>query len=109
MEDVNAALAAIHRMNDRKLREHPSAFSKHFVLLVEANYGVADALQRFTLSLYCGATVFVASKLRNFDDEHFAVFQELSASYRLHGEGDPAFMQIGRELQRRMRDEGAYT
>ena len=86
-----------------------SPFARYSEVLLKGCYGVAEALQRLTLSLYCGAPVFKASKLRNFDEDHFHIFEEMTRWYRKHGESDQEFMVVGRELQRRWRDEGFYA
>jgi hypothetical protein len=76
-----------------------SPFEKHREILLEQSYSTAESLQQFVLSMYNSDNVqFRADKLTNYDTQHFAIFVELANSFHLHGENDPAFMQICREM-----------
>jgi hypothetical protein len=66
---------------------------------LDADYGVAISLQQFVLSLYNSSSVkFEADRLGNYDPKHLAIFVELASSYNQHGENDPEFMQLCRDM-----------
>lgn len=75
-----------------------SPFKKYRHILFEG-YSTAGALQQFALSLYDGETTqFRADRLSNFDDRHLQIFVEFAQSYHQHGENDPEFMAVCREM-----------
>lgn len=77
----------------------PSPFKKYREILLGADYGVAVSLQQFVLSLYNSSSVkFEADRLGNYDPKHLAIFVELASSYNQHGENDPEFMQLCRDM-----------
>ena len=77
----------------------PSPFKKYRDILLGADYGVAISLQQFVLSLYNSAsTKFEADRLGSYDPKHLAIFVELASSYNQHGENDPEFMQLCRDM-----------
>lgn len=76
-----------------------SPFAKHREILIGADYSAAQSLQQFVLSLYnSSSTKFEADRLGNYDTAHLAIFVELASSYNRHGENDPAFMQVCRDM-----------
>ncbi|HCF4226629.1 hypothetical protein ACIUZJ_29915 [Pseudomonas aeruginosa] len=77
----------------------PSPFKKYRDILLGADYGVAISLQQFVLSLYNSAsTKFEADRLGSYDPKHLGIFFELASSYNQHGENDPEFMQLCRDM-----------
>jgi hypothetical protein len=77
----------------------PSPFKKYRDILLGADYGVAVSLQQFVLSLYNSSSAkFEADRLGNYDPKHLDIFVELASSYNQHGENDPEFMQLCRDM-----------
>lgn len=77
----------------------PSPFKKYRDILLGADYGVAVSLQQFVLSLYnSSSTKFEADRLGSYDPKHLGIFFELASSYNQHGENDPEFMQLCRDM-----------
>jgi hypothetical protein len=82
-----------------------SPFLKYRPILLSQSYSTACSLQEFTLSLYNGNDVqFNASKLTNYDQDHFKIFVELATSYHLHGENDAAFVQVCKDMWTQRRE-----
>lgn len=72
-----------------------SPFNTYRSILVEGDYSAAGFLQSFAMAMYAGAAnPMDANGLRNLDEQHFRAFQEMAASYRRHGEGDPDFVAV---------------
>ncbi|WP_137162256.1 hypothetical protein [Pseudomonas asiatica] len=72
-----------------------SPFATHRAVLVDSDYAAAGFLQSFAMAMYAGAAYPMdANGLRNLDDQHMQIFQEMAASYRRHGEADPDFVDV---------------
>lgn len=72
-----------------------SPFATYRSILVDGDYSAAGFLQSFAMAMYAGAVFPMdASGLRNLDDPHMRAFQEMAASYRLHGGNDPDFVDV---------------
>ncbi|RMN21126.1 hypothetical protein ALQ64_02821 [Pseudomonas cannabina] len=77
-----------------------SPFATHRSILVDCDYSAAGFLQSFAMAMYAGAKYPMdANGLRNLDDNHMQIFQEMAASYRRHGEGDPDFVDVCKAIK----------
>jgi len=77
-----------------------SPFATYRAVLVDSDYSAAGFLQAFAMAMYAGAAFPMdANGLRNLDDKHMQIFQEMAASYRRHGESDPDFMDVCKAIK----------
>ncbi|KWS82359.1 hypothetical protein AL053_12345 [Pseudomonas savastanoi pv. fraxini] len=77
-----------------------SPFATHRAILVDCDYSAAGFLQSFAMAMYAGAAFPMdANGLRNLDDKHMKIFQDMAASYRRHGEGDPDFVDVCKAIK----------
>lgn len=77
-----------------------SPFATYRAILVDGDYAAAGFLQSFAMAMYAGgAFPMDASGLRNLDDQHLRVFQEMAVSFRRHGEGDPDFVDVCKAIK----------
>lgn len=68
-------------------------------------YSTAYWLQGVVMALWSGSCYPVGlSDLCSTDDAHFQAFQEMVKHYRAHGENDPAFQSLVREVQARQQE-----
>jgi hypothetical protein len=79
-----------------------SPFATHYKILVDGDYSAAGFLQAFAMAMYAGgAFPMDASGLRNLDDNHMRIFQDMAAWFRRHGEGDPDFVLVCTKIKER--------
>lgn len=77
-----------------------SPFVTYHSILVDGDYSAAGFLQSFAMAMYAGAAFPMdASGLRNLDDQHLRVFQEMAAWFRRHGENDPDFVAVCKKIK----------
>ncbi|OAS07715.1 hypothetical protein AYO08_10295 [Pseudomonas putida] len=77
-----------------------SPFATHRAVLVDSDYAAAGFLQSFAMAMYAGAAFPMdAHGLRNLDDQHMQIFQDMAASYRRHGEADPDFVDVCKAIK----------
>lgn len=77
-----------------------SPFATHRSILVDADYSAAGFLQSFAMAMYSGAAFPMDAKgLRNLDEQHMQIFQDMAAAYRLHGEADPDFVDVCKAIK----------
>lgn len=77
-----------------------SPFVTYHKILVEGDYSAAGFLQSFAMAMYAGAAFPMdANGLRNLDEQHMRAFQEMAAWFRRHGEGDPAFLDVCKQIK----------
>lgn len=73
---------------------------------VLGHYGTAGWLRSIVLSMWNGADHHVRlDKLSSIDTEHFTAVTEMMRHFRLHGEADPAFQQLVKDVQERVNIE----
>jgi hypothetical protein len=69
-------------------------------MLVDGDNSAAGFLQSFAMAMYARAAYPMDSNgLRNLDDKHMQIFQDMAASYRRHGEGDPDFVDVCKAIK----------
>lgn len=71
-------------------------------------YSTAGWLRALVLAMWNGSAHKVGlSQLASLDDAHATATLEMIASYRRHGENDPAFMSLADECRKRLEEEQA--
>ena len=81
-----------------------SPFVTHRSILVDGDYSAAGFLQNFAMAMYAGgAFPMDASGLRNLDEQHMRIFQEMAVWFRRHGEGDPDFVSVCQAIKAQRR------
>ena len=79
-----------------------SPFAQHAGLLLGHDHGGAQRLAQYVLSLYNGRDFPCAlDAIATFDARYLQILLEMLISYYRHGENDPHFMALGRQLAER--------
>lgn len=81
------------------MKNSESPFHRHRKILLHHDYSGAQTLQSFALSCWNGNTwQFRGDRLTSLDQKHLTIFLELAQQYSRHGENDPVFMEVCREM-----------
>lgn len=82
-----------------------SPFTTHRATVL-GHYSTAAWLRGVVMALWNGTDHPVRlDRVSGTDDDHFKVFSEMVGHYRLHGENDPAFVQLVKEVETRRQEE----
>lgn len=93
-------------MKRKNMPECENPFIQHSELILRADYGAAQKLQRFVMSMWNGhAFPANLSGLRGLDERHFGIAMSLMRHYWLYGENDDAFMGLANEIRAKLRHE----
>lgn len=82
-----------------------SPFFTHRSMIL-GHYSTASWLRTLVMAMWNGTDHKAGlSQLATVDDRHFAACSEMIAHFCKHGENDPAFMALAKDIQQRMREE----
>lgn len=76
-----------------------SPYRQHREMLLTGRTPTACCLQEFAISMFASYRFkFSCGCLRTFNVEKLGIFEEMAASFRLHGHNDPDFVDVCRRI-----------